>query len=431
MFSLGPPATRPVGHAQLSPPVAWPRDDLVRRLCLAFDIAKRALAVLAQDGYRDEQEPDGSFGPDKPFAETAMLLHVAAAARDEPAVDAGVAELGALLARLARSHRTACAIALHPTICFQLAMPHLLLRRLGLRDERFDRLLALSAASRAAEGREVVPHRALERLWLRSMWHDDDALDAAFDVAASLSVLNHPLDLMWGARDDAYAHTHALMYATDFGYASRTLPRPRPQVLAESSALLARSLLLEDYDLTAEVLMAWPLTGASWTPAAAFGFRTLAELEDTVGFLPAKHGTPEKFLALTGHERTKYALAAAYHTAFVMGMLCALGLRPEHAPPATIDGPSASDVLIDALSDSIEEVETPWRQTFRRLAREERCALAPFLLDLALLDRGRRHDYAAVARLLGLAVQHDLADTPLCAQSAELLGRVAACAEAR
>ena len=130
------------------------------------------------------------------------------------------------------------------------------------------------------------------------------------------------------------------MYFTDFGYASRPLPRPRSEILDESAAVVARSLLLEDYDLTAEILMAWPLTCAPWPPAAAFGFRVLAELEDEVGFLPAKHGTPEEYLRLAGDERTKYALAAAYHTVYVMGMLCALALRPGSAPPSEITGPS-------------------------------------------------------------------------------------------
>ena len=213
--------------------------------------------------------------------------------------------------------------------------------RLGLRDARFDRLLALSTESSAHGGREIVPHRALERLWIRSLWTGAPP-GQEFDDAASSSTLNHPLDLLWGTRDDAYAHTHAFMYFTDFGYAARPLPRPRSEILGESAAVVARSLLLEDYDLTAEMLMAWPLTSAPWSPAAAFGFRVLAELEDKVGFLPAKHGTPEKFLRLEGGERTTYALAAAYHTVYVMGILCALALRPGNAPPAEITGPLVS-----------------------------------------------------------------------------------------
>jgi hypothetical protein len=404
----------------------WAPDDLARRVCLALRIAKRAISFLADDGYRDEEEPEGSFGPDKPFAETAMLLHVASGVAGYPNVREAIEELSVSLARHARSHRTACAIATNPTICLQLAMPHVLLSRLGLRDSRFDRLLTLSIASPAHEGQEVVPYRALERMWIRSVW-GEAAPEPAFDAAACNSVLNHPLDLLWGTREDAYAHTHTLMYFTDFGYSPRPLPRPREEILGESQAVLARSLLLADYDLTAEVLMAWPFTSAPWSPAAAFGFRVLAELEDAVGFLPAENGTPEKFLRLAGGERTKYALAATYHTAYVMGMLCAVALRPGNAPPIQIAGPWAPAELIDDLLRMIPEVDAPWRHTFRRLQHAEQQTLGPFLIEMALVSRARAHDFAAVDELLNLAVRHDLANTPTCAQSAELLHRLSVC----
>jgi hypothetical protein len=405
----------------------WAQEDLVRRLCLALSIATRAIAFLGDDGYRDEQDPEGSFGPDKPFAETAMLLHVASAVAGRPQVKASIEEVSVRLAAKARSHRTACAIVLHPTICLQLAMPHILLSRLGLPDSRFDRLLALSTGSSAHNGQEVVPHRALERIWIRSVWQGTPPGDA-LDAAVSTSALNFPPDLLWGTREDAYAHTHALMYFTAFGYSTRPLPRQRPEVLAESSALLARSLLLEDYDLAAEVLMAWPLTSAQWSPAAAFGFRVLAELEDTVGFLPAKNGMPERLAHLAGDERTKSALAAAYHTAYVMGMLCALALRPGNAPPAVITGPSARAVVVDELLGRIPDVDTPWRQTFHRLGPMEQGALGPFLLEMGLVSAARRHDFASMGTLLAFAVDHGLANTPVCSQSADLLRRMSVCA---
>jgi hypothetical protein len=426
-------STQPLADSiQLDDPTqtcsVWAAEDLVRRLCLALDIAKRAIAFLAEDGYRDEADPQGSFGPDKPFAETAMLLYVSSAVAKHPEVKESIEELSVLLAPHARADRTACAIALHPTSCLQLAIPHVLLSRMGLRDSRFDRVLALSTESLAHSGQEVVPHRALERMWIKSVWNQASP-GRAFEDAALNSVLNHPLDLLWGTREDAYAHTHTLMYFTDFGNSPRLMPRPRSEILAESAAVLARSLLVEDYDLTAEVLMAWPLTSAPWSPTATFGFHVLAELEDTVGYLPATHGTPEKFFRLAGDERTKYALAASYHTAFVMGMLCALALRPGNAPPTEIIGPPRSAKVVDELLDMIPDVDTPWRRTFRRLQPHEQRTLGPFLLDMALLSRGRSHDFAALDRLLDLAVQHSLADAPLCAQSAELLHRMSVCAE--
>lgn len=405
----------------------WAQEDLVRRLCLALSIAKRVIGILGEDGYYDEKAPEDSFGRDKPLAETAMLLYVASGVTGQLQVKQWVDELSLLLAPYARSRRTACAIAIHPTICFQLAMPHILLSQLGLRDIRFDQLIAASAESLAHRGREVVPHRALEGMWLKSLWRGIPP-ENEFEAEAMRSVLNHPVDLLWGSRDDAYAHTHAYMYFTNFGYSNRSLPRPKSEILSESAAVLARSLLLEDYDLAAEVLMAWPLTSAPWTPAATFGLRVLADFEDRVGFLPAGNGVPEKFDRLSGSERTKYALAATYHTAFVMGMLCALALRSDCVPPYEIAGSLAPMKLIDDLLGIIPDSDTPWRNTFKNLQADEKRSLAPFLMDMAMLSRARDHDFSAVEKLLNLAVRYGLANAPLCAHSAELLSRMDLCA---
>ena len=384
--------------------------------------------VLGETGYQDDATPEDGFSPDKPLAETAMLLHAAAACSDS-SIRAQVDQLAGRVAALAQSHRTACAIALYPTIAFQLAMPHILLTRLGRTDARLDGILALSKQGHAQAGREVLPHRALEQLWLRDI-AGETARDTDFVAAARASVLAHPVDLLWGARDDAYAHTHALMYLTDFGYAARPLPRPRDVVLAESGALLARGLLLEDYDLCAELVMAWPLTGAPWSPAAAFGFRVLAEFEDEIGYLSSGNGIPERYERLAGEERRRYALAATYHTAFVMGIACALALRPGRAPPARFAGVAAPEALAEALRRTIPDADTPWQRSYACLPAGERAALAPFLVDMALVAAARRHDHACTAHVLGLAARHGLTGAPACGQAAELLGRLQACAGA-
>lgn len=405
----------------------WPLEDLMRRLELALKIAKRAIEFLGVDGYRETVPSADSFGPDKPLAETAMLLYVCANMDGPARKGLQIDEMGRLLAPLARSPRTALAIALHPTICLQLAMPHILLSQLGLEDKRFDRTLALSAEAVVSRGREVVPHRTLEGCWLRSLWSAVPP-GAEFDDAVSGSVMSRPLDLLWGSRDDAYAYTHTFMYFTDFGRNPRPLPRPRSELVAESTGLLLRSLLVEDFDLAAEVLMTWPLMAAAWTPVATFGFRVLAELEDRTGYLPSGNGIPERFHLLTGAERTKYALAASYHTAYVMGMLCALAVSPEHRPPQDITGPLVPATLIGSLLDMLPVADTPWQSTFRKLPELEQRALAPMLVHIGLLAKTRNHDLSGTAELLEVAARQGLADTPICAQVAELLQRIAACA---
>ena len=350
-----------------------------------------------------------------------MLVHVAARV-DDPQVRERVAALAARIAGHARSDRTAVAVALYPTIAWQLAMPYILVRGLDAPDPRLDGLLELSTTASSAEGREVPPHRTLERRWLHAVWRGEAVMDADQTVAAS--VLAHPVDLLLGARDDAYAFTHALMYLSGFGAWQPALPRPLEEVVAEASGLLARALVAEDYDLAAEVLMAWPLTGSDWSPAAGFGFRVLAEFEDEVGYLLAGNGIPGRYHHLSGPERTTYALAASYHTAYVWGILCALATRPGGAPPRRADGRLSDPAVIDALRALIPDADTPWQRSYARLDAAERSALGPFLVDAALLSAARRNDVVSLARALELAVANGLADSPGCAQAAELLHRL-------
>ena len=58
----------PFGNRLSTSPV-WGQEDLVRRLCLALDIAKKTIGYLGEEGYSDEETPEDSFGRDKPLSE--------------------------------------------------------------------------------------------------------------------------------------------------------------------------------------------------------------------------------------------------------------------------------------------------------------------------------------------------------------------------
>ena len=60
---------------------AWDEGDLEARLCRALDLAKRVIAWFASAGYADSEAPANSFHPEKPIAETAMLLYAASGVR--------------------------------------------------------------------------------------------------------------------------------------------------------------------------------------------------------------------------------------------------------------------------------------------------------------------------------------------------------------
>jgi hypothetical protein len=239
-------------------------------------------------------------------------------------------------------------------------------------------------------------------------------------------VLNQPIDVLGGSREDIYAFTHALIYLRDFNIRPHRLPRARSVILAEAEAALARCFDKDDYDPGAEVLMAWPLTGTSWSVAAAFGFRVIARLEDKNGYLPSSSTQPPR--PSEGEARHDDWLAGAYHTIYVMGLLCAAALHPGRAPPTAIS-PSAvphRGVAASILQFLDADGKPPfWRQEVDEISPAERDALAGFLLNIALYRKVRQREFGAVHELLRIGYRTGLADTPTSSQCAELLERVA------
>jgi hypothetical protein len=401
------------------------RQGLLKRLILALRIAKRTIQYLGADGFSGAALPEGNFAAEKPLAEAAMLLYVASRERSDSAVQARFEGLVQDLIPYARSKQMGWDTLRYPSVCLQMTTPHILLERMGSKDPAFNDLLARSVAACASRGHEVVPYRELEIIWLRSLWRNEIP-GCELEETARKTALGNPIDLLNGTREDAYAHTHAIMYYTDFGNWQRPLPRSAEEYLCESAAVLARALIVEDYDLAAEALMAWPLTSSVWSPAAAFGFRVLASLEDKVGFLPGGPSASKRLPELAGEERTRFALASSYHTAFVMGMLCALALKPGMASPFEIAGRAFSMTLIEGLQSFITKTGAHWEEVFESLSPNEQAALGPFLLDVAMIQGSRKSEFGQMVKMLETAMQNGMADTTLCAQSAELLSRVGA-----
>lgn len=405
----------------------WDEADLEVRLSRALDIAEKVIRHFGADGYLDAQSANRSFHAEKPVAETAMLLWAASGAGHRLKVREQINHVAELLAPYARSERVLLDIALHPGLAFKFAVPHILLARLGLPDPTFDRLLEACAGAQVRNGVDRAPTAALERQWIRAALNGEGQADQGVDL--SHTVLGWPLDLFGGLRADYYSFTHLLMYETDFGFRSAALPRSQQVVLLETGALLARHLDAEDYDLAAETILAWPFLNAAWSPSAAFGFRVLTHLEDTVGILPCSLMDGERLAQLEGAERGIYALATSYHTAFVMGIACAACLRPGRLPPGKIAGAPHDEATLYHLQDLASADQGHWHELFFELDVEERSALVPFLLDIAFIQANRRRDYSGMHTLIQFALGKGLASTPICGQAAELLERIAAAAK--
>lgn len=410
----------------------WDKNDLQRRLCHALDIAGRTVERLASEGYSNSGEPQDRIRPEKIVSETALLLLAASAADAGDEAGTRIRRVAGLLIPHARSERLLLGVCLEPALTFDYASAHVCLKRLGYPDAGFDALLRKAVSAQARNGRERVPHRVLEQEWLSAGWRG--ALDHSRHAtsAAKSSVLNRPMDLLSASRDDVYAFTHALMYVTDFNLTPGRLPRRRSLIRAEAEAALARCLDEQDYDLGGEVLLAWPLTGKSWSAASAFGFRVLARVEDEAGFLPAPSTRVQRLNELEGHNRTDYFLATAYHTVYVMGLVCAAALQPGRTPPFEI--PIRRGVARGTANRILEILDADgrvahWREDFDRLTLPERESLAGFLLSIALRRKTSQHDFDSLARLLREYHRFGLTDTPDASQSAELLERLAIFAE--
>jgi len=406
----------------------WDEDDLVQRLCQTLDFAERALRQLAESGYTDEVEQGAAVRPEKLIAETGVLLLAASAVSSYAAVGPRILRVASLLAPYARSPRILRGICLEPAVAFDYATAHICLKRVGFYDSDFDAILDLSAASNASDGRERAPHRMLEQEWLRQSWlYPEGLVRLRTTPTVTNSALNRTMDLLHGTREDVYCFTHALMYITDFNLYPRSLPRCRQTLLAEAEGMLARCLDEQDYDLAAEVLLTWPLTGEVWSPAAAFAFRVIAKVQSAAGFLPAPTTRIARMKSLDKQTGSKYFLATAYHTVYVMGLLCAASLSPDRRPPQRIPKGTVKAGAMDAVLQHIdsETRRAHWQEELDELESAERESLADFVLGIGLHRAFGRRDFAAMQQLLAAGAALGVANTPIASQAAEMMSRVA------
>ena len=403
----------------------------MRRLLGALRIASRAVETVAERGYADPADPDATVDSVKLIAETGLLLLVAARVRGaDPELAAATEALADRLAPHARGRSMQIGLCLHPSLAQDYGYAHVCLTAIGRPDPAFERLLSASLAAVELVSRERLPHRELEQRWIVGL-RDGGGGAREHPIFTRMSALGRPLAVINPARDDLYAFTHALMFATDLGRMSAASPRPAPAILADAEAALAHCLDTEDYDLGGELLLAWPLLGEAWSDTAAFAFTVLARIEDEVSFLPAPITRLDRYRSLpSGAERTRYAIATIYHTAYVMGLLCAVLLHVSHRQAPPLPGVRArTDIDLRAhldLSGLRPDGQEPhWLADFARLDPAGQAALAPMVLTIALQRAGARHDFARIRLILEEALRIGAADVPAVQQAAALLRRVA------
>ena len=128
-------------------------------------------------------------------------------------------------------------------------------------------------------------------------------------------------------------------------------------------------------------------------------------------------------------ERSRYARATAYHTAFVMGFLCAASLHDRSRPPTTIDGRRYPDATWMGFLAHVDDDQGHWLDVFADCDNSEKAVLAPMLCHFAIHQTLRRRDYRAFRDVLVLAREADLPEHPLRTRATDVL--VAGCGDGR
>lgn len=397
---------------------------LKRRVQRALDFAEAAVALISSEDHgldlKTLEAPQ-----DKVISETAMLLRAVLAI--PPQISKGLPQrarqLAAALEPWARHPRVKISLLLFPALALDYAAAHLTLKQAGISDENFDTLLELALQAQTAQARERLPHRELEQQWLLKLHRSTSALDSA---TLECTALWRTPDLLSGSRDDWYAFTHALLYATDFGHRPLHPAPPVPPADMATSALCG-PLDDDDFDLAGELLLTWPFLHVPWSPAAALTFQMMNRLEHDVGVVPSLSLDQLGYQHTPPEQRRHYVTATAYHTAFVMGLLCATLLRAPMPSASTDAAPLISQSLLDTFLAQLHarEKRPQWVQDFMAQPTAQQRACGSFLLDVLVRRAVRQLDLQEVRSLLAQSLHEGLPTTPLRAQAAGLLRRLA------
>jgi hypothetical protein len=394
-----------------------------------LDFAAHVVQSLPTDGWPEVEgaEPKSPLGTlyDKVIAETAMLLLCAASLPD---VDEGLKEraglLAALLIPLARSSSILAGVCADPSRAAHCAVAHAVLSRLGYPDTLVDQLLVESTALGSQFGAKL-PEDRLEEDWVRRTWPGCTTARPERGLLGR-SILGRQFDVLGCTRFDVYSFTHVIMYATDFGGRRTRLPRPSSAIAADADAALALSLDIDDFDVTAEVSMTWPMLALAWSPAAIFAFGLMATVDDELGFVPGPTFDLNSYESSSIDQRPRYRFATSYHTTYMMGILCAAGLRRRCFPLKAVPlGDSTGSGLALARLLDREISESRWRAAFDALSPRQQDAVGSLVLTILLRRAKDRGDLSKVRTVLELALAHGLAEGPAVRQAVALLRRSA------
>ena len=323
----GPPSPRRAGanaDAQLLP-------RLLEVLAYAGDGLAQLDAYARVWSERREDEADAFFRRRDKVAAEALLLAYLASRVPEPdaALAAAVERLAAAAEEQIASARNEALLRRFPQTALSLGLGFVLLGQLGRGRPAVERRLVAALRGGRAGFTERGAYRLMDSRWTYGLL-DPGLLGPPEELLpfSTLAASPHPLHTM--SADD-YALTHAIFYLTDFG--RRAAPAP----LHENANRLLDpyvgwSAVQLDYDLLGEFLITSLALAAPASPASRFGWEVLERAWKADEGLVGPEYSPARFAELAGLEAEAYAFSENYHTVFVGGILCAVGLslpRPE------------------------------------------------------------------------------------------------------
>ena len=349
----------------------------------------------------------------KAGGELAMLLRLAKRALPGEEDAEEFRALASDLAPLARSPHVYRSLLLRPSRAPMHALAHFCLVELGVPDDKLDRVARAALRSSVSAANERVPYRMLDAAWTRHLAFGVAELD---HPAVSLSPIGAGVDLIEASINDAYAFTHALPYATDFGRLPLPATADKHNLLGIAEALAVKALDENDMDLLAEVLMAPAILGLGWTPTLAFGWDVLERVWKEFGFVPGP-GIPPAPANETRTQAIRRVLGGVYHTTFAAGLCCATLIACEATPPACECGPAGR--LAEPPGRG-----TAWKVNWHECSQPVQESLT--FLELAFSFRRAidNVDFVAVRHVVNSAAEVGLLAHPLFIQGLELLERV-------
>ncbi|HEY6140112.1 MAG TPA: hypothetical protein VI670_20360 [Thermoanaerobaculia bacterium] len=372
------------GIAALSPRLTFPFLTERLRQAMAFASAAVRDSLDGREAWR-ERIGESLILADKVPVEAALLLLLAAR------VGAGGGEeLAEMLDPLIRSDRNRMLMARLPRTVAFFGMGHLALTCAGRPDAEFDEVVRAAFRDGLADAWEKPPNRQMELQWLRAQLFDERVSMSEAIRASILSSNAHPI--LMSSRD-AYAVTHAIMYASDFGRDASAIPDGAAALV---DACIAEQLLEEDFDLLAELLLCASALGRPWSRHARCAWAILDGVWSEYGFLPTRSAASQDFASLDERERTSYVFRHTYHTTLMGGDLCALLLR--HPEQGGEEPPAVPHILWKQVRPRLDEHDANV-ETLNYLRNVPKDDVTGPVLDALLIRVSRKFDLAALGEL--------------------------------